>query len=338
MEQVLSGLHWETCLVYIDIVFSESAENNFHRLREVFTRLKAAGLKLKPAKCHLLHRSVKYLGHIVSADGVKTDPEKTQCIAEWSPPASQKELKQFLGLASYYRRFVKNFAQIAAPLHQLTQKDRKWNWSEECEHAFHHLKHLLTTAPVLAYPQFNHQFILDTDASQERIGAVLSQNIDGHERVIAYASRTLTKAERKYCTTRKEMLALVWGIRTYRPYLYGRRFQVRTDHNSLKWLHNFHEPEGQVARWLEVLSEFDFDVLHRPGKKHANADALSRLSSQEGQTNTHTCSLEMSTSWVPTWTPEEIQDLQRADTALNTMMSCMDQIRLHTIEVATQSM
>ena len=167
------------------------------------------------------------------------------------------------------------------------QKDRKWNWSEECEHAFHHLKHLLTTAPVLAYPQFNHQFILDTDASQEGVGAVLSQNIDGHERVIAYASRTLTKAERKYCTTRREMLALVWGIRTYRPYLYGRRFQVRTDHNSLKWLHNFHEPEGQVARWLEVLSEFDFDVLHRPGKKHANADALSRLNSQEGQTNTH---------------------------------------------------
>ena len=102
------------------------------------------------------------------------------------------------------------------------------------------------------------------------------------------------------------MLALV---PTYRPYLYGRRFQVRTDHNSLKWLHNFHEPEGQVARWLEVLSEFDFDVLHRPGKKHANADALSCLSSQEDQTNTHTCSLEMSTSWVPTWTPEEMQDL-----------------------------
>jgi hypothetical protein len=137
-----------------------------------------------------------------------------------------------MGLASYYRRFVKNFAQKAAPLHQLTQKERKWNWTKECEHAFHHLKHL-TTAPVFAYPQFNHQFIPDTDASQEGIGAVLSQNIGGQERVIAYASRTLIKAERKYCTTRREMLALVWGVRTYHPYLYGRRFQVCTDHNSL---------------------------------------------------------------------------------------------------------
>ena len=128
MERVLSGLHWETCLVYIDniIIFSSSVEDHFLRLRKVFSCLKAAGLKLKPAKCHLLRKSVKYLGHIVSADGIKTDPEKTQCIAKWPQPANQTELKQFLGLALYYRRFVKNFAQEASPLHQLTQKDRKW--------------------------------------------------------------------------------------------------------------------------------------------------------------------------------------------------------------------
>ena len=135
--------------------------------------------------------------------------------------------------------------------------------------------HWDSTAPILAFPDFSQQFIVDVDASGQGLGAVLSQCIAGKKRVVAYASRTLTKAERRYCTTRCEMLALVWAIRYFRPYLYGRPFLARTDHSSLKWLQSFKEPEGQVARWLQILAEFHFTVEHRPGKKHGNADALS---------------------------------------------------------------
>ena len=277
MEQVLAGLHWTCCLVYLDdiIVFSRSVPEHLSKLREVLSRLKGAGLKVKPSKCHLLRRSVQYLGHILSACGVETDPEKIRCIADWPVPTCSKELKQFLGLSSYYRRFVKGFAQLASPLYALANK-REWEWSDSCSDAFLELKKKLMTSPLLALPRFNLDFILDTDASGEGLGAVLSQVIDGREHVIAYASRVLTKSERKYCATRREMLALVWATRHFRPYLYGRRFTLRTDHNSLRWLHNFKEPEGQVARWLELLSEFDYTVIHRPGAQHQNADSLSR--------------------------------------------------------------
>ena len=135
---------------------------------------------------------------------------------------------------------------------------------------------MLTTAPILAHPDFSQPFILDTDASDLAIGSVLSQKIDNKERVLAYASRTLSKAERKYCVTRKELLALVYFVKYFRHYLYGREFTVRTDHGSLRWLMNFKNPEGQVARWLEVLSTYTFTVEHRPGRLHGNADSLSR--------------------------------------------------------------
>ena len=142
--------------------------------------------------------------------------------------------------------------------------------------AFEKLKQMLTTAPILAHPDFSQPFILDTDASDLAIGSVLSQKIDNKERVLAYASRTLSKAERKYCVTRKELLALVYFVKYFRHYLYGREFTVRTDHGSLRWLMNFKNPEGQVARWLEVLSTYTFTVEHRPGRLHGNADSLSR--------------------------------------------------------------
>ena len=173
------------------------------------------------------------------------------------------------------------------------------------------------TSPLLALPRSNLDFILDTDASGEGLGAVLSQVIDGREH-IAYASRVLTKSERKYCATRWEMLALVWATRHFRPYLYGRRFTLRTDHNSLRWLHNFKEPEGQVARWLELLSEFDYTVIHRPGAQHQNADSLSRKPcSQCGMVSEviedHSCLVVASSSVCPAWTTEEVGEMQSAD-------------------------
>ena len=211
---------------------------------------------------------------MLSEKGVETDPEKIRCVADWPTPSCLRELKQFLGLASYYRRFVEGFAQIAAPLYALTDK-KNWQWPTTCGEAFLELKKRLITSPILILPRFHLDFILDTDASGEGLGAVLSQVVDGREHVVAYASRVLSRTERKYCATHREMLALVWATRHFRPYLYGRPFILRTDHSSLRWLHNFKEPEGQVARWLELLSEFQYRVIHRPGAQYINADSLS---------------------------------------------------------------
>ncbi|KRY64941.1 Retrovirus-related Pol polyprotein from transposon 17.6 [Trichinella pseudospiralis] len=260
METVLCGLHWTTCMVYLDdvIVFSKDAAEHLEKLDEVFSRLQGAGLKIKSTKCKLFQERVKYLNHIVSRDGVQPDPEKIKAVEQWPTPRCAKELQQFLGLASYYRRFVKGFPQLAEPLHRFSEKGKWWNWTDQ------------------SHPNFKIPFVVDTDASGDGLGAVLSQIIAGQERVVAFASCTLSKPERKYCATRREMLALVWALKQFRCFLYGRRFTVRTDHGSLTWLRNFKEPEGQVARWLEQLAEFDFEVIHCPGRKHHNADALFR--------------------------------------------------------------
>ncbi|KRY26847.1 Transposon Ty3-I Gag-Pol polyprotein, partial [Trichinella spiralis] len=254
----------------------KTAEDHTARLREVFRRLREVGLKVKPAKCRLMKRRVAYLGHIISEKGIATDPSKTSAVREWPTPTCVSELRQFLGLASYYRKFVNGFANVAAPLHRLLEKGAEWDWSKACQSACDALKYHLTSAPVLAYPDFHRQFIVDVDASGDDLGAVLSQREGKAERVVAYASPTLAKAERRYCATRREMLGLVWALREFRPYLYGQRFLVRTDHSCLRWLTTFKEPEGQVARWLESLAELDVEVEHRAGRLHGNADALSR--------------------------------------------------------------
>eukprot|EP00731_Ephydatia_muelleri_P030185 Em0021g708a len=329
MERVLAGLHWMTCLVYLDdiIIFSRSVETHVKQLKEVLERLKIAGLKIRPKKCHLLQTSVQYLGHVISAEGIRTDPQKVACVSNWPVPRTSKELQSFLGLASYYRRFVKDFAHIASPLHALTEKGREWVWSKECNDAFFDLKKRLVSSPILTLPDFSLPFVLDTDASGDGLGAVLAQNVDGVERVVAYASRALSRTEKKYCATRREMLALVWAARHFRPYLYGRKFTLRTDHHCLQWLHNFKEPEGQVARWLEVLSEYDYTVIHRVGKQHTNADALSRgrcvqcglEEKEEEREEANSCDA-VSHLMLPTWTEEEIKSFQSADPDIHQMV------------------
>ncbi len=309
MEIVLQGLHWKICLIYLDdvIIYSKGFDEHLVRLSRVFSALQNAGLKLKPKKCFLTRQEVIYLGHIVSAEGITTDPTKTQRVKEWPTPCNLTDVRSFLGLCSYYRKFISDFAGVAEPLHRLTQKNVKFIWSTECSRAFEGLKRKLTTAPVLAYPEFDLPFILDTDASDKGIGAVLSQVQNGRERVIAYASRSLSKAERRYSVTRRELLAVVTFVRHFKHYLYGRRFLLRTDHGSLRWLCNFKEPEGQVARWLDILNTFEFDVQHRPGTKHRNADALSRYPSAGGECNA---------VFLPGWDPEEIGKAQQNDPTL----------------------
>lgn len=278
MDIVLDGLNWESALVYLDdvIVFGRNFQEHLERLSSVLARLKSAGLKINPKKCRLFHREVEFLGHIVSRQGIATDPEKVRVVREWPVPLNLTELRSFLGLASYYRRFIQSFASIADPLHKLLNKGERFLWTDECETAFRKLKRCLVSAPILAYPRCDEPFIIDADASNTGIGGVLSQIQEGKERVVAYFSRALTEPERRYCVTRRELLALIVVCRHFKGYLLGSRFKARTDHNCLRWLKNFREPEGQVARWLEVLAEYNMDIEHRAGKQHGNADGLSR--------------------------------------------------------------
>ena len=240
VEIVLAGLHWETCLVYLDdiIVCGKTFEDMVKNLGEVFERLQEAGLKLKARKCQLFAKKVEFLGHIISEEGISTDPGKTECIKNWPVPKNVKEVRSFLGLCSYYRRFIFRFSEIAKRLTKLTEKYRKFKVTQECLAAFQDLKSKLTKTPVLAHPDFTQSFILDVDACDQSIGAVISQKIDGEEHAIAYACRMLTKSERRYCVTRKE-LALVTYVKHFKHYLYGKKFLVRTDHSSLRWLYEF---------------------------------------------------------------------------------------------------
>ena len=215
MELVLKGLQWKTLLIYLDdvIIFSPDFDTQIQRLDEVFHRLSQAGLKLKPSKCSLFQSEVLFFGHIVTPDGVKMNPEKVKSVAGWSTPRNTNDIRSFLGLCSYYRRFIKDFSSIARPLNHLLESGVKFNWDDNCESAFCTLKERLTSDNVMAYPMDNATYILDTDASNWGIGATLSQrqwdSSTGQylERPIAFASKSLTKAQRRYCVTRRELMA-----------------------------------------------------------------------------------------------------------------------------------
>lgn len=213
MEKVLAGLPWEVCLLYLDdiIVHGRVFGEAIKRLRTVLQRLRDAGLKLSPKKCILLQQSVPFLGHVVSDHGVSTDPKKIEAVRFWPSPRTAKDVKSFLGLCPYYRRFVRGFADIARPLYRVTEGEREFRWTRECKGAFCRLKTLLTTAPILAFPTVDGLFILDTDASNTGLGAVLSQVQGGEEKVNAFHSKSLSKSERNYCVTRKELTTqLLW--------------------------------------------------------------------------------------------------------------------------------
>ena len=279
MEVVLSGLARDSCHVYLDdvLVLGRTLEEHNANLTKVLSRLREAGLRLKPKKCEFAQESVRYLGHVVSAQGVQADPEKLRAVSHYSPPTDVKSLRSFLGLASYYRRFVPGFSRTAAPLHALTRNGIPYIWTPDCQQAFEKLKELLTSAPLLKYPDFTKPFILETDASGDGLGAVLAQRQeDGLVRPIAYASRSLQKHERNYGITELEGLGVVWAAKHFRPYLYGHRCTVFTDHEALKSLLNTPQPSGKLARWGMALQELNLTIEHRSGKHNANADALSR--------------------------------------------------------------
>lgn len=280
MYTVLAGLTVTHCFVYLDDIIcfsSDDLDEHIGKLKLIFERLRDANLTLNPDKCKFMMTETKYLGHIVSKDGVKPDPEKISAIVEYPVPRDVTQIRSFLGLLNFYRRFIPNFAEIAQPLTNLTKKNSRFSWSEEADNAFKELRKLLTKSPILKFPNFEKPFILCTDASAYAIGAVLCQEYDGHEMPVAYASRQLKGAELNYSTTERECLALVWSIKHFRCYLYGYKFDVYTDHQPLKWLMKMAEPSNRLTKWSILLSEYDCEIHYRPGKKHTNADALSRI-------------------------------------------------------------
>ena len=242
--------------VYLDdiSIFSRTFEEHLAHLDIVFRRLREADLRLNPEKCTFVRKRLEFLGHMVSEDGLSPDPAKVDKVQNFPVPTTVKTLRGFLGLASYYRRFIQGFSQHAAPLYQLLRKNVVFSWQEPQQQAFQYLKNKLTSAPVLACPDFDREFIVHTDASTVGLGAVLSQKDErGLEHAVAYASRSLNKAERNYTTTEQECLAVVWAVKQFRVYLHGKGFEVVTDHAALKWLLNHCTPRGRLTRWIVQL-------------------------------------------------------------------------------------
>ena len=264
------------CLPDDILVIGRTFDEHLRNLCEVFERLRQFGLRLKPSKCHLAKRQVTYLGYNVSEGGISADPSKVDAVKRFPTPNDVSSLRSFLGLASYYRRFIPGFSKVAEPLFTLIRKDVTFKWSEICEKAFQQLKMLLTTAPLLIFPNFDKEFILETDASISGLGAVLAEQTDaGHVSPIAFASRTLQKHEKSYCSSELEALAVVWAVKHFRPYLYGHTCQLYTDHKALKSLMNTPHPSGKLARWGLAIQELDLHIHHRSGKTNQAADALS---------------------------------------------------------------
>lgn len=287
MQRCLGSHVYDCLLIYLDdiIVYSPDFHTHLQHLEQVFSRLQAHGLKLQPRKCRLFQRKVTYLGHVVSSQGVATDPEKTAAVQDWPTPTTVKQVRSFLGFAGYYRRFIPAFSKVAAPLNQLLQgkanrPSSAIQWTAKCQCAFDALKQALLTAPILAYADFQHPFRLYTDASLEGLGAVLAQVQDGKERVVAYASRSLHPPERSdqnYSSFKLELLALKWAItEKFKDYLWGAHVTVFTDNNPLVHLETARLGATE-QRWVAQLANYSYEIRYRPGTANRNADALSRL-------------------------------------------------------------
>ncbi|CAF0842311.1 unnamed protein product [Adineta steineri] len=286
MDVVLAGIKWQSCLVYIDdiVVFSPTFEQHLQDLSAVFDRLSAAGLTLKASKCDFCRKELKYLGHIITPNGIKPDPGLVDSVKCFPQPQKVKDIQAFLGLTGYYRKFIKSYAKIAEPLlsqvrsHQKSKRSTtSIQWSPECTKAFETLKNALTEAPVLRAPNFNEPFIIELDACDYGLGAILTQEYDDRKFVIAYASRTQTAAERNYFPTEKEALAIFWATKHFRPYLEGSTIYIRSDCRALQWLIDTKDLSGRLARWAISLSAFNIvDIKYKPGKTNTNSDTLSR--------------------------------------------------------------
>lgn len=279
MDAVLRGLIWQSCLVYLDdiIVYSRGGMGrHVVELAAVLQRLKVAGLSLKAKKCTFAARQLEYLGHELSEDGIRPMQSLVDSVARFPVPTDERGVKSFVHLAGFYRRFIANFKSKAAPLTKLLRKNVEWQWRAEQQKAFEALKTELTQRPLLAYPDFRRPFELVTDTSQVGLGAVLMQDHGRGLQPIAYASKVNSPTVAKYSITDLECAAVVWAVGLFRPYLYGRKFKLITDHAALSWLMKSKDLTGRLHRWALKLQEMDFEIQYRPGTTNVVADALSR--------------------------------------------------------------
>lgn len=279
LNRVLQGINGYRTFVYLDdiIIVSSTLQEHIKQLRKVFTRLRKFNLQLQPPKCEFLRHEVNYLGHVITKEGVRPDTKKVECINNYPTQKNSKDIKSFLGLVGYYRKFIQNFSKMAKPLTELLKQGQPFIWTDRCQETFSFFKEVLTEEPLLQHPDFSKPFVVTSDASNIAIGAVLSQGKIGSDLPISYASRTLNKAEKNYNTTEKELLAIVWATKQFRPYLYGRRFTIVTDHRPLSWLFGVKDPGSRLVRWRLQLEEFDYEVIYKPGTQNTNSDALSRI-------------------------------------------------------------
>ena len=280
MHKVLGNLIYTMAPVYLDDIniHSQTFEQHLLDIQEVFDKLRNAKLKLGRDKCHFCKDEIEFLGYIVSKDGIKTDEKKIQKIRDFPRPNDVTQLRGFLGLAGYYRRFIRDYAKHCKPMNKLLAKDEPFVWGKEQQKSFDKIKQKLITSPVLIYPDFNKPFRLYTDASNIALGAVLQQKSDDDkEHPVAFLSRTLNKLEQKYHSTELECLAVKWAVEKLSHYLKGRKFTIISDYKNLKWwFNNFKDDKSRRARWRIFMQQYDFDVEYKKGVENKVADALSR--------------------------------------------------------------
>lgn len=280
MTIAFSGLNPQQAFIYMDdlIVIGFSENQHLNNLKNVFELCRKNNLKLNPDKCEFFKHEVTFLGHNCTADGLKPDPKKIASVMEYPQPKSKDDIKRFVAFANYYRRFIKNFSITTYPLTRLLKKRINFVWSQKCEDAFQEIKNSLMTTPILAYPDFSRPFKVTVDASHLGCGAVISQEIDGIDRPIQFISRTFKKGEINKAIIEKELLAIHFALKTFRPYLYGQKFVVHSDHKPLIYLFKLKNPSSKLMRIKMDLEEFDFTIEHIKGKDNVVADALSRIS------------------------------------------------------------
>lgn len=279
MSLAFAGASQVQYFLYMDdiIVIGNSVKHHLKNLQSIFEICRKKNLKLNPLKCKFFRSEVTYLGHKCTADGILPDPEKLQCVMDYPVPRDKDEVKRFVAFANYYRRFIKNFAAISRPLNVLTRKKSIFHWTRECQQAFDSLKGKLVKPPVLAYPDFTKTFTITADASKYACGAVLSQQINGIDRPIAFASKPFTQGEINKITKEQELIAIHWAVKHFRPYIYDKFFEIKSDHKSLIYLFSLKDPSSRLTRIRLDLEEHNFVIDHIKGKDNVVADALSRI-------------------------------------------------------------
>lgn len=283
LDAVLGDLKFKCVYNYLDdlVIYSGSFQEHLLHLDRVFSRLRGAGLTVKPSKIDICKRCISFLGHMVSADGIRIDQERTRALRDFPPPRDKKGIARFIGMANFFRKFIPDFAHLAAPLNNLRKKKVLFRWGREQQQAFENLKSAIVNPPVLAVPNFNSKFIVQTDASRGGIAAVLLQEEGGERRPVAYASRRLNEAELRYSVYECEALAVLFALEKFAFYLEHQEFLLETDNQALSWVLAKPRKTGRIARWAVRISAFRFQVKHIRGADNAVADALSRMFAED---------------------------------------------------------